>query len=360
MSVDEPDSEPGWNDDSLRETALENAGVGTDAGLPDPVRFLKNVTRLVRKRLTAATDCETEPSIFFLAPGGPGSHDTKHEPFLYAGGKTLGGSLWFVGPVVGNAHGLAVSPWDDADAFARAKDQLGLADIPAVVFYPTPDLPQLLFYPEGLAADNGTVVLLDATNVTLTDVLETVNIAYEKALKTPSGHTGRKIWGNQSKFEPAKRPEAAIQSYLHFGLQMAYPSCDIRQEESSIEGRLDIEIVEYLPGTDGASVPKAILELKVLPAVTGSGNPVQPSDIEERVREGVRQAYAYRKKRQARESALCCFDMRKTPSGETCFAHVRNLANQLEVQLRVWFLFNEAKESRKATVASVTTSPRNP
>jgi len=46
-------------------------------------------------------------------------------------------------------------------------------------------------------------------------------------------------------------------------------------------------------------------------------------------------------------AALCCFDMRLEVTDETCFELFRELAEDLGVSLRLWFLFSSSEAYRK-------------
>ena len=107
---------------------------------------------------------------------------------------------------------------------------------------------------------------------------------------------------------------------------------------------------EPIPGQEGGLVPKAILELKVLRSFGSKGAPVAENTNKESVTEGVKQATAYQKERNAEGTALCCFDMQKDRTGEACFIHAQPLAKRNGIVLRVWYLFNSAIAFRNATV----------
>jgi hypothetical protein len=346
----------GWEDDDLLATAWENVGIGADEGLPDEVRFVVNVTRLVRVRLAQPSSDEQTPAVFFLRPVGPDGVSLRREPLLHNGMVALGGTCWFVSPVVTNAHGYELDEWDDDSVFDLAEKTLGVGTSIAVIFDPRPESPQLFLYPRGLGEpDEVKALRLDASNVTLSDVLAVVDNVHAQLLVTPGAQDAQgKLWKNQRQHIPVLKAEAVIQMYLRIGLQTAFPSCVVRREQHGIAGRLDLEIEEPVPGHQGALAPKAILELKVLRSYGSTGTSVSDQEIKDWVKDGVVQTIAYQKERDALEAALCCFDMRKSSSGEACFAHVQTLAKKGKIELRVWFLFNSAKAYQRAVVASYT------
>src|SRR4051812_16930658 len=62
-----------WSDADLLATLRNSGGIGADTGLPDHVRFLANVAKLIRRRLaqpTQNTDPEV-PAIFVFRPTPP-------------------------------------------------------------------------------------------------------------------------------------------------------------------------------------------------------------------------------------------------------------------------------------------------
>ena len=65
-----------WADADLRQTARDAVGVGIDADLPDHVRFIAGVTKLIRKRLAMKdSDFDSKhPAVFLLEPNARSPH----------------------------------------------------------------------------------------------------------------------------------------------------------------------------------------------------------------------------------------------------------------------------------------------
>lgn len=152
MQPDEASEEvSGWDDESLRHTAREFLGVGSDAELPDEVRFIGGVTRLIRKRLARARDTDSGPAVFLLLPSGPSSvspSELREEPMLDNGVAPIGGALWFVGAVVARGLALEFATWPgDQAVFAMVKDELDAGDVPAIVLETRTPSPEARFYP---------------------------------------------------------------------------------------------------------------------------------------------------------------------------------------------------------------------
>lgn len=350
--MSEPSSLPsGWTDTDLKRTAHANFGLGTEAGLPDEVRFLVGVARVIRKRYQeAGAGCETAPAIFFLRPQKPDGLDPsqlKQQPMLDNGLTELGGSFWFVGAPVYFALGLELPDWsDDGSVFSRASNELGLSVVPAILFDPRGKNPALRHYPHGLGkADEVTISTFGDEEMSLERVLEIVDEATTSHLDGPAGGAG--LWKDPKKHLPSDAAEKKIQFALKVALHHALPTAVIREEQLQAAGRLDLEVEEPLM-EEGEFVRHAILELKVLRSYRSSGSPVPDAEVRGIVRDGVSQAVAYRKEREARAAALCCFDMRVNGSRSDCFKGVKAPAGREKLELRVWPIFASATEKRAA------------
>lgn len=364
---------PGFEDDELRRTLAANYGAGSDAGLPDDIRFLGGVVRLIRRRLAAATMHKTSaPAVFILSGGPPTSlpdDSLKRVPMLSNGLTALDSHIWFVGPAVNLGHGLEIPAWADDEVFASASS-MSVGTRPTIIFEPRTASPEARFYPKGLdATDEYHYLRLGGTTVTMSDVLGVVEHVYRTQLVTPGAQSKvGKLWQNAGKFWVAENAEDIAQMYLRTGLAAAFPSCIIRGEQSQVSGRLDLEVEEPSDADRSVVIRHAILELKVLRGFGSGGAPYPAAKIKAWISEGVDQAEEYRVERGSRASALCCFDMRPKVTGERCFAHVRQNAQTANVTLRVWHIFASAKayrafqttERRATRAASSSISPRQP
>lgn len=343
----------GWDDDDLRETADANFGLGTEAGLPDPIRFLVGVARTIRNRHhETGLDSEEVPAIFFLQPKGPSSVDPiefESQPMIDDGRTKLGGRFWFVGPPVYGAIGLAVSNWDDmGEIFDLAGTELELGHVPAVFFDPRGKKPNLRHYPRGLKhRDDVTVSSFQGEKMSLERVIEVVDEATRTHLDGPAGGAG--LWKKASQRWVSDKAEKNIQFALKVALHHALPTAVIREEQPDMAGRLDLEIEEPLM-EDGKFIRHAILELKVLRSFGSTGAAVSETHTRKTVKDGVQQAIAYRKARKARGAALCCFDMRVKDARKDCFRGVKAPARREKLALRVWPIYASAEERRKAAL----------
>jgi hypothetical protein len=356
---------PDWaNDGSLRETARKNFGVGADADLPDNVRFRVGVTRVIRERLGQGQSKETEPAIFFLLSGGSAAVadlNLKREPMLDSGRAVIEGKFWFVGPLAIAGHGLAHDDWSDDDAvFNRAVQELGLGEVPAILWETRLTQPAARFFPSGLGEPERYELLrLGGDDLTIDDVLEVVDRIHGQCLISPTVQLAPgKLWKKASDFVPIKNAEAQVQLQIRNGLVGAFPSCVVRAEQTQATGRLDLEIEEPSDAEPHGFVRHALLELKVLRAVGSTGKKVSAQVVKDAIAEGVTQAAQYRDERGTKASALCCFDMRKTVVGDKCFADVRRRARARKVHLRVWHIFPSATALREHGERSTKPKPR--
>jgi hypothetical protein len=327
-------------------------GVGDDVDQPEPVRFLRGVARVVRKRV-GLTPPGDAPSVFLLMPSVPdalvGTVDVH--PMLDNGLTDVEGQLWFVGaPVVhGRSAPLAGS---DAEIWQTVRD-LGLAGVPAVVYDPRPSPPEVRYYPEGLqAADTCAVTRVEAvSSVTLDEIFAVIDRIHLRQLVTPDAQpeTG-KLWADVDRGYPVAKAELTIQMYLETALNAGFPTCTVRREQTQTVGRLDLELEQADPQQPGSFIRHAVLELKVLRSRNSTGKATSAAQTARWVDEGVDQAYAYRLERAARASALCCFDMRADHSDP--FGSVVDRAAKLQVALRAWPLYSTAKQLRAVLAAS--------
>lgn len=344
-----------WANADLTRTAREYAGIGTTSDLPTDVRFLAGVVQLIRARLARSKEAPDPllPALFLLEPAPRIDQEEstpKRIPMLDNGLTPLNGRLWFVGAAVVSGHYVSVAEHDDDNLFRFVIDRLELGNVPAILFEPRTGIPEVRFYPSGLGSqDEYKRLPLGGSDISLDKILEAINNVYCQCLVTPSAQINAgKLWEQSDKWRPVVNAEAIIQWTLKAGLVAAFPSCIVRHEQTSVSGRVDLEIEECGPLDREAIVRHAVLELKVLRSFGSTGETVSPSEILAEIKSGVLQAAAYRDDKSARAAALCCFDMRKADLGESCFEHVSTLAEGAKVRLKRWYLFASASLYRKS------------
>jgi hypothetical protein len=343
-----------WTGDDLANTARLYLGVGADAELPSSVRLLSAVARLATTRRLvdrAATDLAA-PAIFLLRPKPPDemAAQTRFVPMVDNGLEPISGRLWFVNEVAFSGRYLELTVEDDAAMFSLVSDMARSGDAPAVLYDPRTSPSSLRLYRSGMAEpDNCVVVQLDEDQaIDLDRILSVVNSVYETVLITPDAQDAPgNLWADNRRGWPSNRAEALIQMHLRTGLSVMFPTCRIRKEQPGIPGRLDLQVERSDPRNPGVVAVYAVLELKVLKSFRNTGTSVDDSENRDAVDKGVRQAATYRDDRHAASAAVCCFDMRREASGDACFDHVRDLAEQLHVTLKAWYLFSTSEDYRE-------------
>ncbi|MFI6628453.1 hypothetical protein ACI2LC_46470 [Nonomuraea wenchangensis] len=343
-----------WGDAALLQTLGNFLGVGSDSDYPDDVRFLVAVTQLLQKRIRQGelSKRPQRPAIFCLhaqptdmADGRP----TRHFPMLDNGLEPVSGHIWFVNKAANEGVSIELKADDtDSNIFTRITDELDSGEVPTIVFETRTPSPEVRYYPEGLTnIHECRKVKISGEPVTLVEIFAVIDRLYRQQLCTPDAQgKGGKLWEDADKFTPIKDAEDRIQVVLRSGLTGSFPTCYIYPEQPGPAGRLDIIIEESSPNDRSMITRHAILELKVLRSHWSSGSRVSDNETQQWISDGVEQAASYRDERGARYASLCCFDMRKTPALETCFAHVHDLAGQLHVECRVWHLFASSKAYR--------------
>ena len=297
-----------------------------------------------------------EIAIFLLEPNPPESvGNAPRVPMLDNGLTTLVGRLWFTAASVVSARYVDLP--QDSDDEARVSfvsDQLSLGSTPALIFDPRPTNPELRWYPEGLGNLNMVETKPLSGAVSRSEVFDVIGTLHRQILITPNSMppAGR-LWESSSRCWVKRDAEALVQLQLKAGLAAVFTHCTIWHEQTQQTGRTDLEIDQVDPLNRGEVTRYAILELKVLRSFGSTGTPVTEAKTQEWIKEGVRQAAAYRIEKGSQWSALCCFDMRRDDVGDTqCFAQVRGYAARSSVTLRRWYLYSSAGGYRKAMTSS--------
>ena len=340
-----------WSDEQLLQTAALYGGVGDDANQPDPVRFLRGVARLVKKRLRVPEPPAQAPAVFLLCPTEPQTVDKTvldFHPMLDNGLTPVEGRLWLVGPVVVSGKSMPLGILEDNELFEMVVSKLEQGGVPAVIYDPRTDPAQIRYYRTGLEnADTCDILDVPMNMVGIQRVLDLVNRVYDTKLVTPNAqsHVAR-LWEDARHYWVSKDAELKIQMYLETAFCVTFPTCTVRCEQPQVTGRLDIEIEESDSDRPGYVIRHALLELKVLRSFGSTGIAVSEQDVRTWIDEGIDQAYSYREERRTLQSALCCFDMRQSHTDIPSFDEVAEKATRLSVTIRIWPLFASAKAYR--------------
>lgn len=340
-----------WRGADLRGTARSFAGDGSDDDLDPVSRFGRNVARLALRRIRQhlGTMRRDAIAIFLLQPAAPAGLVTAREPMLGDGGVEVSGKIWFVGTTAQSGRAVVPPSEADGDMFDFV-ESLGLGETPAAVFNPNVATPTVRLYRRGLQhADDVETVEIAERETTLDDIKRVIDRTNDQNLCTPDAHVpgAPSVWHDADRLHAAQNAEAVVQSHVKTALSVALFNCDIRHEQSTRAGRVDLEVVQQL--ADGSSVIPAEIEIKVLRERNVRGKTWSAAKIQAWIRRGVRQAAGYRDERRARAGMLCCFDMRATDHGDAVvFAPVRAFADTLRVELHRSYLYNSAERYRTA------------
>ena len=261
------------------------------------------------------------------------------------------GRLWFTAAAVVSAHYVELpNDTDDDGRFSYVANDLDLGSQPTLIFDPRTVSPLLRWYPEGLSQPDNVELKPLAGDVNPNDVFDAIDLLYQECFVTPiSLPQGINLWCEAGRHWPRRDAEALVQSLLKAGLVLRFPHCTVRHEQTQQAGRTDLEIEQSDPLDNTVVRRQAIIELKVLRGFGSKGATVSEAYTREWIQKGVQQAAAYRANKNARWSALCCFDMRVDDAGDTaCFTHVIEDATRLEVRLKRWFLYASSEDYRVA------------
>jgi hypothetical protein len=353
-----------WSDQQLLQTAGNYAGAGADADQPPAVRFLRGVANLVRKRLRRGTEDVVAPAVFLLCPADPQTVDRevlKPVEMLDNGLTPVVGKLWLVGPPVVSGRCMPLETLEDNALFELVISSLKQGDVPAVIYDPRADPNQIRYYPTGLQnADACEIMDIPTEFVDIQRILGVIDRICKMQLVTPDAQGQEaKLWEKPRRHWVAEKAELTIQNYLVTAFFAAFPTCVVRFEQPQVTGRLDIEIEEPDYDHRGHVIKQALLELKVLRSFGSTGVPYTNAQVQEWIDKGVDQAYAYREERRALQSALCCFDMRKSHEDVSGFDEVAEKANRLAVTVRRWRLFASAEAYRSFLSAQLNLCNEN-
>jgi hypothetical protein len=350
----------GWTPEGLRSTFRQFSGVGSDYDIATAIRFVRGVATVVRRR-EAVDRGANDPkalSVFLLSPDAGGHSNLNREPMLEAGHTTVAGKVWFVPPTVAWGRAMTLEAEDADSVFRIVTEDLRLGRVPTVIVDPRQDRTQVRYYPNGLdELEDYESVRLHSSDADLLQICEVIERVYRQCLFTPDAQVkGNPLWKNPHQFRPYSNAEHKVQAYLKPAFAAAFPTCRVYDEVAGTMGRADLHLEEPDPLDRGRATYLAVLELKVLRSYSEAGKSVSDTEVADWVEKGVKQAGMYGKERPYRVAALCCFDMRKKDSGDQCFQAVLELASELEVALRRWYLYASSELARDAGAITAAAS----
>ena len=326
-------------------------GIPGAAGGSLPTKFARRVSNLITLR--CAKGESGSYSVFLLSEDLAGSKDLCdhiEQPLLDHGNDPVGDHVFVTSVALTSAFQLEVE-WGSIDELFDLIVDKSLGELPAIVVDWRGERPIGKFYRDGLVKrELAYAIHFDELPISTEAIWEALKNFREK-IKTPSISTeahGTRIWSDAGKGIPESRPEERIQGRLVDALAAVFCNYNVRAELVTEEGRADVSIHRQTLSAAGvtAFVCEWLLELKALCDMTSSGKK-STADHEQAIEDGLYQAIAYKSNLGALKGALCCFDMRKTDSGDdSCFGHIKDVANENEILLWRGFLFRSAKAAR--------------
>lgn len=345
-------AQPLWDPTDLRDTIDLVRGVGTDAELNPPQRFLRSAARLFVKRLARQVlDDPSEPAVIILDTRDRDDEllrnfDFSLEPTLDQAMVSITGRIWLSNEKLAFGH-FVNHERSGADLFDWVVMDLQLGDKPTVLFDPTVDGGELRFYPSGLS-DLGQVTPYPVGaihQVSYQDARTVIETVYVNNLVSPQNQIVS-TWANPSKHWAAQDAEAVVQGLIQVALKSTFLFCEVDKEGPVHTGRFDL-VLAYVDPTTGARTNFGVLELKALRSRGSTGNAYSTSETKKIVSDGLVQAYQYRDNLSAMWAALCCFDLRMDADDiNECITEIAQDALDHQVSVDVWRLFNSSKRYR--------------
>lgn len=359
MGEQAPMDQGAWAGDESKIKEASLTGRGADTDVPEPLRFLVEVRRMVLAR-EREPDAEFDRSAAMVLV--PASFYESAPPglvrrFLSCGNYRLTGQVHYIGVA---STGKSRDYVGDDGALVDALEADYADALPTVIYLPKAGgRSKLVWYPDGMAqADKKKTYLAKAEAPTPELIEEVIDSVYHGELKTPDQVSPDfSPWKNPAKGWAAKNAEERVQYAVRLGLHGRFGShCRVKAEQPGKDGRTDIEIIGDFALAQGKQTNFAVLEMKVLRERGSTGTLRSPAQIEKHVIDGLKQASTYGDDRHFEERMLCCFDMRPTNAGASAvFAAINEDAAKLNVHLCLWYLYRSSGHYREAQVAGKIT-----
>ncbi len=349
-----------WDISRRRQTVQEFLGVGSDAGLPEPIRFVRAVAGLIRRRIAANADSGGF-AYFLLHPPAQvaltGQESTR-VAMLDLGRDRVTQRLWFVNCVANDGVAVEIGRNQSHTAVVQlVTDDLSLGTVPALML-DTSETPVVRFFPNGLS-DLQTVstIPLQSEGVDWERIRITVDGVYRSSLITPEvQNPSENLWEDAPKYWVASDAEYKVQSAVKAALAGAFPYCDIRAEQPQAEGRHDLLIEESASDPNGGKVlvPHAMIEIKVLRSRNSGGTSVSDNATSAWAISGVRQAHSYGVGRHSHLFLAIFIDARLPSATLDCLQAAHDLAGELSVTIGRWKVYGKSADLRSAMAEEVS------
>lgn len=345
-------AKPGWSDKELEASIAQYDGNGYNQDVDGFAQFTHAVQKFLRKRLRLyAETMNTASSVFLMGRLPDGQTVARDARVFTASRHDPSGCIWFGRERLNAAAGLPLPEGaDDAALFDHVVTVLKVGDLPAVLYDAIDG--SVRIYPEGMAdADNCVVRSISGLEVSLDYIKALLDKLHLSLFITPvASESQAALWKKRDSAHPANEAEHEIQKvlYVAFHTLYAFGYLKVEQEHVAALGRCDFILKEQDPVEPGTWKNHAILELKVVKSFTYTGSKVTDSANQKAVTHGLDQARDYRTSFDCTMSALCCFDMRKTPDPEEAVAHEVGRAEKEGIGLWSWPIHHITKNARSA------------
>jgi hypothetical protein len=310
--------------------------------LPKAAHFVHSVARILHKRKAKDVAALCSAPSFFVMGSAPEGVTVKREPAFSYGGVDVSGRVWFGAEALNSSNGVQLPDTTDADTlFTFVSQTLNSGNAPTAYFHGAVGDQTLRYYPKGLDhPDECEDISFEGAHINQTTIKGALDKIHDRSLQTSTAsQLALTLWEDRAKGHPVERAEGAVQGIVEVGLAQAMGNVRVKREETGAMGRFDLALIEHDPLDSSKTINHAILELKIVKSFTHSGTPVPPRDNKSAVLKGTKQAWAYREEHKSRMAALCCYDMRSTPSPNNCSELGSNVATKLNVEFWAWPLF---------------------
>lgn len=331
---------------------------------PDPDRFTGGVRLIAENRAQSGWPQEgsADFAAFVLTPY-PREVSvrfvTERIMDLTASDFPILGKIFFLNADASNGHCMPF-PTSSAALVLDWLAENGMGRLTIVMVYRAKQI--LVARPTGVDSETRPATIRSTRPAaTLTELLEALDLFHRQRLLTPTVCPSG-VWESSraSQYIPGRSPEKSIQRELANALNFWFRGViRAEMEDTTNIGRIDVRLLRSIEA--GPLSYWAIIELKLIrsshhAAGKKTAKRVTPSENAEAVSEGIHQAWAFTANRQAQESLLEIYDLRKDKSAsillETAVRRAMKKCSPIPT-LHVRALYGSASDARVAGFTGV-------
>ncbi|WP_300154234.1 hypothetical protein [Solidesulfovibrio sp.] len=352
-----------WGSDDLNATVKNYIGNQYYQNLPEEAHFLHSVAKILGLRYARDKEgLHSAPSMYILnRPPIDSGVEFKREHTFSLGVVDVSGKIWFGSSAMNSSNGASIPEGIDIDSlFTYVSRTLNSGEQPAIYYDVSASEKTFRFYPKGVEnPDNCTDIRFVGQIIDERSLKSFLDRIHNRHLLTPTASfASNDLWENKIKCYPIKQAERGVQSILQICLAEALGNIQVKCEGTGVFGRYDLSILEQDPLEPSKFTIHAILELKVVKKFTHTGHEISDNMNKKAVLKGFKQAFAYRHEHHAKFSALCCYDMRPSPTLHKHSEKKCKIAIKLGIEFWAWPLFSTPDAARDWLVEN--TSPKEP